>query len=257
MRIPTYNLVDIPLFDGTIDDAVTICIQSCAEPAPSNKNFCISLTGAHGIVYARKDPDFRKLLQAFYINLPDGMPGVWASRIKGAKKMERCYGPDFFATFMKASAATPVKHYLCGGKEGVAGRLKQNCEEKFGNKNIVGTHCPPFEPVEDFDYPAIAGDINRSGADIVWVGLSTPKQEQFATRLAEYTDVHFLITVGAAFDFHIDIVRQAPQLVQKMGLEWFFRLLMEPKRLYKRYMEIVPLFLYYCALDLMKTKQQK
>ena len=92
--------------------------------------------------------------------------------------------------------------------------------------------------------------INETGANIVWIGLSTPKQELFASRLSEYAKVDYICCVGAAFDFHIGNVRQAKGWIQKIGMEWFFRLLMEPKRLWKRYFEIVPLFIYYNFAEL-------
>jgi N-acetylglucosaminyldiphosphoundecaprenol N-acetyl-beta-D-mannosaminyltransferase len=100
---------------------------------------------------------------------------------------------------------------------------------------------------------SLAKEINRLNVDIVWIGLSTPKQELFACELAKLIEVHFVITVGAAFDFHIGSVRQAPQIIQRAGLEWLFRLMMEPRRLYRRYLEIVPYFLYYGIKDLLTT----
>lgn len=216
---------------------------------PSKKNRCVSATGAHGIVESKKSQNFKELLNQFYANLPDGMPGVWVGRSKGAKKMRRCYGPDFFAEMMRSSAHQKIQHYLCGGAEGVAEKLKEACASKFNNKKIVGTYCPPFKEVEEYDYRGIAEQINATGADIVWVGISTPKQEQFAKHLSEFTDVHFLVTVGAAFDFHIGRVKQAPGWMQKFGLEWLYRLSVEPRRLYKRYFEIVPKFLFYSVID--------
>jgi len=236
-------IISTPLFKYSIPHAVQHCLDVCANEKPAN--YCISATGAHGMVTARKNEAFKNVLQSFYLNLPDGMPGVWVGRLKGAKEMQRCYGPDFFEAMMIASASKPVKHFLCGGKEGVADRLQQACAKKFDNQNIAGTHCPPFKPLEEINFQEIGKKINASGANIVWIGISTPRQEMFAKKLAEFTRVHFIITVGAAFDFHIGGVRQAPKFVQKSGLEWLFRLLMEPKRLYKRYFEIVPLFIYY------------
>jgi N-acetylglucosaminyldiphosphoundecaprenol N-acetyl-beta-D-mannosaminyltransferase len=106
----------------------------------------------------------------------------------------------------------------------------------------------------DNELKLLAEDINSKNTDIVWIGLSTPKQEIFAYRLSKYTNVHFLCTVGAAFDFHIGAVRQAPPVLQKMGLEWLFRLIMEPKRLFGRYLVIVPLFLYYGIFDIITYK---
>ena len=125
---------------------------------------------------------------------------------------------------------------------------------KFGNNNVVGTFSPPFRPMTDDEMKILAEDINSKGTDIVWVGLSTPKQEIFANQLAQYAHVHFIITVGAAFDFHTGKVTQAPKILQKMGLEWFFRLCMEPKRLYKRYGVVVPLFIFYNVREFLLKK---
>lgn len=239
----TVPIIGIPLYRYTIGQAVQHCTKICKNEKLAN--YCISATGAHGMVFARKNKEFYQVLQNFYLNLPDGMPGVWVGRLKGAKEMERCYGPDFFGAMMLASADQPIKHFLCGGKEGVADRLKYACAEKFNNHQITGTFCPPFQPLETIHFKAIAQQINDSGANIVWIGISTPKQEMFAKKLAEFTNVHFIITVGAAFDFHIGGVRQAPKFIQRSGLEWLFRLLMEPKRLFKRYFEVVPMFIFY------------
>jgi len=235
-------------------DTFTDHVLSVISENGFRANRCVSATGAHGIVYAKKHPSFKALLNNFYANVPDGMPGVWIGRGKGAKEMQRCYGPDLFEQILNASAGKRIKHYLCGGNEGVAEKLKNACEMRFDNIQIVGTYCPPFIKVDEYDYKKIASDINESGADIVWVGISTPKQEQFASRLAEFTDVHFLFTVGAAFDFHIGEVRQAPRWMQNMGLEWFFRLLTEPRRLFRRYLEIVPTFFLFGILDLLQFR---
>lgn len=225
-------------------------VEETALSSQPRTNRCISATGAHGIITAKKRAAFKKILNDFYANLPDGMPGVWVGRLKGAKKMKRCYGPDFFERMIRSSSEHNINHFLCGGAEGVAEQLKNICEKKLGNKNITGTYCPPFKKADEYDYKKIAQKINKAGADIIWVGISTPKQEQFAHRLAQYTDAHFLVTVGAAFDFHIGRVKQAPEWMQTFGLEWFFRLSVEPKRLFKRYFEIVPKFFFYSVIDL-------
>ena len=246
----------IPLYKLGFLEAVNEII-TFARSSKETANYCISATGAHGIVFAQRNKNFKELLNNFFLNLPDGMPGVWVGGAKGAKKMERCYGPDFFAEVIRESANKKINHFLCGGMEGVAEKLKTACEQKFGNQNIVGTLCPPFKKIDEYDYQEIAKKINTSKTDIVWIGISTPKQEQFAMRLSEYTNVKFLITVGAAFDFHIGNVKQAPKWMQQSGLEWFFRLMVEPKRLWKRYFEIVPLFTYYGIKDLIEFKFKK
>jgi len=241
------EILQVKLFDSNIADAVQILTSLCLNK--EKLNYCISATGAHGIIIARKDKKFKEILNSFYLNLPDGMPGVWVGRIKGAKNMERCYGPDFFKETIISTRDKNIKHFFCGGKDGVAEDLKRVCEEKFGNKNIVGTYSPPFRELSDDEMKHLADKINSLGANIVWIGLSTPKQEIFAYRLSKYTNVNFICTVGAAFDFHTGRVKQAPKWVQSIGMEWFFRLINEPKRLWKRYFEIVPLFIWYNLIE--------
>ena len=245
---PKVYIIGIPIFAGRFFDAIDIVLNNILE----GMNYCISATGAHGIVYSSKDQEFKNILQSFFLNLPDGMPNVWIGRLKGKKNIERCYGPDFFAGILKATAHKNINHFLCGGKEGVADRLKLVCSEKFNNKNIVGTYCPPFLPVDEYDYRGIAEIINHAHTDILWIGLSTPKQEVFTYNMSKYTNVKYIIAVGAAFDFHIDAIRQAPKWMQKTGLEWFFRFLMEPRRLFSRYIYIVPKFIYLNILDFIK-----
>lgn len=246
------NVLGIPLYNRGLKQAVDAVLSVCRSNEGKISR-CISATGAHGLVYAQKHEEFASILHQFFFNLPDGMPGVWVGRIKGSREMERCYGPDFFREVMIATRDLPVRHYLCGGKEGVAEELKTACELKFGNRNIVGTFCPPFRELTDNECRSLADDVISKNADILWIGISTPKQEMFAYRMSKYLGVHFIVSVGAAFDFHIGKVKQAPRLLQKMGMEWFFRLCMEPRRLYKRYLEIVPLFIFYNAKELIKT----
>lgn len=250
MKQEQVTVIGIPFHNKDVENACDLVLAGCKEEAKENR--CISATGAHGIVYSKKNGEFKRTLLGFYMNLPDGMPGVWVGRKKGAREMERCSGPLFFERFMINSAREGVTHFFCGGKEGVAEELKKACEQKFNNSNITGTYCPPFLPVESFDYQQIAQEINAVNPDIIWIGLSTPKQELFARRLAEYTSVKYIVTVGAAFDFHTGKIKSAPKFIQKIGMEWFFRMCSEPRRLFKRYFEIVPKFMYYAVLDLWK-----
>lgn len=250
MKGTSIKVLSIPLWASNIWSALDLVVKLALSN--SKLNLKISATGAHGMVFAQKHESFAQCLQNFYINLPDGMPGVWVGRIKGAMNMRRCYGPDFFKEVIVQTSNKDVRHFFCGGKEGVADELKVACEGKFKNFNIVGTHCPPFRELSKGEWIELGDQINTLKADIVWIGLSTPKQEFFATALANYCETKFIITVGAAFDFHTDKVRQAPSYMQKFGLEWLFRLLMEPKRLWRRYFEIVPLFIYYNLKELSK-----
>lgn len=242
------KVLGINLFEYDIEQASSLLMEQCAKK--DKPNFCISATGAHGMIAARKDSKYKTILNSFHLNLPDGMPGVWVGRLKGAREMQRCYGPDFFKEIILKTADTPVKHFFCGGKEGVSGELRRVCAEKFGNNNVVGVYCPPFREMSEDEIKELAQQINSLDTNIVWIGISTPKQEAFAYRLSKFTNVHFLCAVGAAFDFHTGRVEQAPKWMQKIGMEWFFRLTREPKRLWKRYFEIVPLFIWYNFLEI-------
>ena len=243
-------MLDIRLYGRNITSAVDNMIESIIKKESVNR--CVSATGAHGMVYARQHPPFREVLDSFYLNLPDGMPGVWIGRLKGMKGMKRCYGPDFFKEFMEASKALPITHFFCGGNPGVADKLKMEVRRKFKNDAVVGTYSPAFLPIDQYPFKEIGDQINKSSPNVVWIGLSTPKQELFAARLKPFLKVNYIITVGAAFDFHVDKVVQAPRFISRMGLEWLFRLIMEPRRLFKRYAEVVPLFLYYNIQELLR-----
>ena len=249
------NILNIPLYDKNIHSFISKEILTTCNAANIDKvNRCVSATGAHGIVYAQRNKDFLNILNSFYCNLPDGMPSVWVGKIKGAKDMQRCYGPDFFQETILATKNKAINHFFCGGKIGVAEELKEVCDKRHGNKNIVGTFSPPFREMSDEELKKLADEINGKRTDIVWIGLSTPKQEIFAYRLSKFTKVHFICTVGAAFDFHTGRVKQAPKWMQILGLEWLFRLMIEPKRLWRRYFEIVPLFIWYNIIELLTGK---
>ncbi len=254
VSLATFNakteILGVNLYSDSLSSAVAAVVQF-AKHKVGKPNRCISATGAHGLVVSRSQPYFHQLLNSFCLNLPDGMPAVWLGKLKGARKMQRCYGPVFFELVMRYSASTGIKHFLCGGKDGVADELRRVCELKFSNVNCVGTFSPPFRQMSQQEFESLGNRITLSNADIVWIGLSTPKQEFFAATLAPYVTSRFIVTVGAAFDFHTGRVKQAPKVVQTLGMEWLFRLLMEPRRLWKRYFTIVPLFIYYNLIELL------
>ena len=251
-NILTINVLDIPLFDGDITELFNLMKKDISAGVKMNKQ--ISLCDANVLVTSKRNRKFQKLLQyETYLNLADGIPGVWVGKLKGAKKIDRCYGPDVLEYVMKNSSNEGYNHFFTGGKEGVAKKLKQFCSGEFKNNNIVGTHCPPFREMPEQEIIEIAKEINHGKADIVWIGISSPKQDIYAHRLKKYLNVHFIFTVGAAFDFYTGNVKQAPRFIQRSGFEWLFRLLMEPKRLWKRYFSVIPLFIYYNLKGIYKT----
>jgi len=184
----------IPVYEYDLSSAVQDFGVSLNSPF-SKGDFvhCISATGAHGLVEAHKDSSFKNVLSSFYWNLPDGMPLVWWGRLKGHSNMDRCYGPDFFAAIMHATSGLEVAHFFCGGKPGVAEELKQVVELKWGNNNVVSTYSPPFSPMQEDDWDNLVAKINGSTAQIIWIGLSTPKQEKFAYELAKRVKVRYYL----------------------------------------------------------------
>ena len=207
-------------------------------------NYLVSATSVHGIVYANQNLSFKNILHNFYCNLPDGMPLTWVGHLKGYKQMTRCTGIDTFQTVMSSTSKYPIKHFFCGGKDGIAIELQNASASKLGNSNIVGTFSPPFREMTKEEFKDLGTLINASGANVLWIGLSTPKQEIFATELSKYIHVNYIITVGAVFDFFTNNLQRAPRWIQNIGLEWLYRLCKEPRRLFKRYAEIVPMFIW-------------
>jgi len=248
------KVLGIPMFDRDIPAATAHVLAACRDGSPP-RALCVSATGAHGLVYAREHADFAALLRGFHLNLPDGTPGVWVGRLKGANDMRRCYGPDFFESVMRKTADDAgIRHFLAGGQPEVAEQLRGICRDRFGNANVVGTYTPPFRPLDDGELLQLARQIEDAKADFVWIGLSTPQQEMLAVRLARVTSVRFLVTVGAAFDFHTGRVPATPRWLQPLALEWAYRLSREPGRLWRRYAEIVPKFIVYNLIELARGK---
>jgi N-acetylglucosaminyldiphosphoundecaprenol N-acetyl-beta-D-mannosaminyltransferase len=236
------NLIGIDIFVGNNKLFSQFLIDSISDQSSNSTNRKISATSAHGIVEAKKNPEFKNTLQSFYLNLPDGVPLVWAGRMDGFKNMQRCSGVDMFEEVMLSTSVKPIQHFFCGGKPGIADELKEAVGVKFNNNQIVGTFSPPFTKMTSNEWIVLGKMINDSGANIVWIGLSTPKQEVFAEELSKYCSVNYIITVGAVFDFFTGHLERGPKFMQKNGLEWLYRLYKEPKRLWRRYAQVIPAF---------------
>ena len=163
--------------------------------------------------------------------------------------MERVYGPDLMLAACAAGLDHGWKHYFYGGGEGVAETLRDQLCERFPGLNVVGIHTPPFRPLTNGESAEDCTAINESGADIVWVGLSTPKQERWMAAHIDRLDRAQVIGVGAAFDINAGLLRQAPPWMQQRGLEWAFRLAVEPRRLWRRYLRNNPRFVLRVLRD--------
>jgi N-acetylglucosaminyldiphosphoundecaprenol N-acetyl-beta-D-mannosaminyltransferase len=170
------------------------------------------------------------------------MPLVWLSRLHGHGHVTRVYGPDLMLALCEHSLLKGYKHFFYGGGEGVPELLSNNLRRRFPGLRVVGGYSPPFRSLSGAEDERVVAAINEADPDIVWIGLSTPKQERWMTEHVGQLTAPVLIGVGAAFDFHSGLKRQAPRWMQRSGLEWLFRLATEPKRLWRRYFMNNPLF---------------
>lgn len=201
----------------------------------------VCVTGVHGVMESRRDADLRAVHNGSGMTTPDGMPMVWAGRWAGFRDMSRVYGPDLMLAVLQVAAAHGWGSYFYGGRDGVADRLARTLQAKVPGLAVAGARTPPF-PIAAADPEVEVAAINASGAQIVWVGLSTPTQERWMAANRDRLTAPVLIGVGAAFDLVCGQVRQAPRWIQRSGFEWAYRLGQEPRRLWWRYARNNPAF---------------
>ena len=212
----------------------------------------VTVTSVHGIVTGFLEPRFRAILNAADIATPDGMPVVWAMRSFGVTGQPRVYGPDLMLTLCESAARHGQRLFFYGARQQTLDTLAARLTVKFPGLQIAGAISPPFRALTPEEDAAYIRQILDSRADIVFVGLSTPKQEHWMIDHRDRLPGLVLFGVGAAFDFHAGSVAQAPSWMQKRGLEWFFRLTREPRRLWKRYLLITTVFPPLWAMQKLK-----
>ncbi|GIW26208.1 WecB/TagA/CpsF family glycosyltransferase [Meiothermus sp.] len=215
----------------------------------------VCVTGVHGVMESQADPELRKIHNQAGLVTPDGMPMVWLSRLAGHKHVDRVYGPDLMLAVCQASLQKGYRHFFYGGNEGVPELLRDKLQEKFPGLQVVGTYSPPFRPLTPEEDAAIVARINAARPDIVWVGLSTPKQERWMAAHLGKVQAPVMVGVGAAFDFHAGLKPQAPRWMQQSGMEWFFRMVTEPKRLARRYLHNNPRFVVAVLMQLLGLRR--
>ena len=247
------NVLGVGLSTTNLLEATKLILDAITE----GRRGYVCVTGVHGVTEAQDDTEFRSILNNSLLNVPDGMPMSWVGWIKGHKTMDRVYGPDLMLEVSEHGIPLQIRHFYYGGKSGVASLLKDKMTFRFPGLNVVGTYTPPFRPLNDVEIHELKSTITELKPDIVWIGLSTPKQEKCAAEFFRLLEAKVFIAVGAAFDFHAGLVSQSPRWMQRAGLEWFFRLIVEPKRLWKRYLINNPLFILRIFLQLSGIRKYK
>ncbi|RPE85238.1 N-acetylglucosaminyldiphosphoundecaprenol N-acetyl-beta-D-mannosaminyltransferase [Curtobacterium sp. PhB137] len=230
--LPRRLLGGLPVIAASPELAATAVIHSSqAEP---RRGAAVHLINAYSIALAQKDLAFRDSLSRDAHNFPDGKPLSWVTRLT-RQRLSQVRGPQFFQDVLDKGRASGVRHFLLGGSDELLVALRRNLEVKYPGLTIAGTHSPPFRPLTAAEVASQDKLILEADADIVWVGLGTPKQDHEVQRLA-YSLPVVACAVGAAFDFAAGTKREAPTWMTRVGMEWLFRLLSEPRRLWKRYL---------------------
>jgi N-acetylglucosaminyldiphosphoundecaprenol N-acetyl-beta-D-mannosaminyltransferase len=217
---------------------------------------CVAAT--HTVVASQDDRELRAAVLGADFTVPDGQPLVWALRLLGHRLSDRVYGPELMDRACARAARTGRRMYLYGGRsQGALVQLARNLRLRHPGLQIVGGHVPPFRALSPEEDDAVVADIRRSGAEVVWVGIGVPKQEKWMARMSGRLDGCVLLGVGAAFDFHGGLIPQAPHTVQRLGLEWAFRLAHEPRRLWRRYLTYNPRFVIGFARQLARARLRR
>lgn len=210
----------------------------------------VCVTNVYGVMESQRDTMLREIHNAAGLVTPDGMPLVWISRLQGQRHVSRVYGPDLMLAMCERSLERGYRHYLYGGMAGVPEKLAARLQSRFPGLIVAGMYSPPFRALSAEEDEQVTRLINQAAPDIVWVGLGTPKQERWMAAHVGKLTAPVLVGVGAAFDFHAGLKRQAPPVIQRCGLEWLFRLATEPQRLWRRYLINNPRFIIALAMQM-------
>lgn len=196
----------------------------------------VNICTADTIVKCYDEPDLAQIIMKAGMATTDGMPLAWLAKRFGFQESTRVYGPDLMLELCALSEKKGYTHYFFGATDEVLHQLKSNLCKRFPKLKIAGIYSPPFRPLNDEEKQAVVERINAANPDVVWCGLGTPKQDYWVAEFRPHLTAAAIIAVGAAFNFHAGQLRQAPRWMMKCGLEWLFRLLMEPRRLWRRYL---------------------
>lgn len=243
--IPGYRQLGVRVDALQIPDVIAILERWIALHGRAQY---VTFTGMHSMTEAQSDPLLKNVLNQAGLSVPDGMPLVWLARYHGFKLKRRVYGPELMLSFCEATASKGYRHFFLGGAEGVAQSLAESLKQRFPGLVVAGTYTPPFRPLTADEEIEVTNMISAARPDVLWVGLGAPKQEKWMqahTHLA----VPVMAGVGAAFDLNIGRLKQAPGWMQEHGFEWLFRLVVEPRRLWRRYLLLGPKFAYYLLAE--------
>ena len=228
-----HNLLGIRISAVNLPQAV----ETIGRWIDRNEKEYVCVVPAHSIMDVYRQVELRPVFNNAGMCTPDGMGVVWSLKLAGFRNVSRVYGPDLMQAVSADSVVKGWSHFYYGGTPGALSRLIETMQARFPGLRIAGTNCPPFRALTPEEDAQVVAQINSSGADIVWVGIGSPRQEQWMAEHRSALRAPVLIGVGAAFDFHSGVKPQAPRWIQRSGLEWIYRFAHEPGRLWRRYIQ--------------------
>lgn len=241
-EMQTTNVLNVPIGVLTMDGAVQQVNRWIAE---SPRARLITFANVHMLVEAQLRPEFKRALHEVDLNLPDGAPVFWLARSSAGERVEKIAGPSFMEHFLEQSSALGHKHFFYGGAPGVAHEAESRVRRLHPGIQMVGSLSPPFRALTDHEAEEVVTTINESGAEVLWVGLGCPKQEQWILDFRDRLHVKVMLAVGQALNITAGQNRRCPPVLTAMGAEWVYRLFREPRRLWKRYLVTNTLFLLF------------
>ena len=246
----TFSILDVQVDVVQIPDVVKQMEAWIAEGPASHS---VVFAGMHGISEANRDSRYKTIVNGADLVVPDGMPLVWLGRLRGNSMRRRVYGPELMETFCRETGSQ-YRHFFYGGAAGVAEILAKSLQEKF-HIVVAGTVSPPFRNLTAAEDRALMDRVRKAAPDVLWVGLGSPRQERWMHEHRSLLRVPVLLGVGAAFDINSGLLRQAPPWMRENGLEWLFRLLIEPRRLWKRYLIKIPSAIWSASLEIAQLRK--
>jgi N-acetylglucosaminyldiphosphoundecaprenol N-acetyl-beta-D-mannosaminyltransferase len=247
--VQTFRILDIPIGALTMPEAIHLVAQWLKDDGHCR---LVTFANVHMLVEARLKPDFGDILRQTDLNCPDGSPLSWIGKALYGDRISQVAGPDFMPLFCHHTINQGYRHFLYGGGEGVAEKAAQELMFRYPDIQIVGLYTPPFIQLSPWEDEKVCTKINASGADVVWVCLGCPKQEKWIREHRDRLNAKVILAVGQAFDILAGTRIRAPKLIRRFGLEWAYRLVKEPGRLWKRYLFTNVLFVAWMVSSFLR-----
>jgi N-acetylglucosaminyldiphosphoundecaprenol N-acetyl-beta-D-mannosaminyltransferase len=253
--LPSVEIFGVTVHGPTLDQAAAIIESWIAQPDGRCRQAIV--TGFHGLWVAHEDPAYRRVLNQADLFCPDGIAPIWLSRLHGAPLPQRTPGRDLMAAVLRLAQERGYSSYFYGDSDATLAALRARLAEKFPGARVAGTLSPPFRALSDDEETAHVAAINHAGADVLWVGLGLPKQDEWIARNLRRLNARAAIGVGAAFAFLAGAVPHAPKWLGDAGFEWVWRLAAEPKKMWKRDLTDGPRFVAAAFADAMRARRAR